>query len=232
MTTNYEITYVTGKLTVKGDKSLDATVKPDDDVPVTKVEGVTEELAKKLMTEEETAMYEVGVPVHLFLELHRLDEKDVPAGDKAIAASEAKRLNGQLGAYLDLSLFKQFGSQAPEKIHDTKGNMITVVVEIPESLRNTNTAIVRTFYIVRIHDGKAEILAQGTGTTLTIKSDKFSTYLIAYKDTARTASGGTVPHTPQTGGTRHIGLWLCVLAVAGIGFSATTLYGKKRRTDK
>ncbi len=233
VTANYEITYVAGKLTVKGDKSLSATVEPDDDVPVTKVEGITEELAKKLLTEEETTMYDVGVPVHVYLELHLLDEKDVPAGDKTAAGAEIERLGAQLGAYLDLSLFKRIGSQVPEKIHDTKGSMITVVVEIPTALRNTNTSLVRTFYIIRIHDGKAEILAQGTGTSLTIQSDKFSTYLIAYKDTVRAGySGGTVPHTPQTGGTRHIGLWLCVLAVAGLGFGATTLCGKKRRTNK
>ena len=41
----------------------------------------------------------------------------------------------------------------------------------------------RTFRVVRVHEGEATVMAEGTGTSLEISSDKFSSYFLVYKDT-------------------------------------------------
>lgn len=55
---------------------------------------------------------------------------------------------------------------------------IKLTVNIPEELQKTD----RTFYLLSCYNGEATVVAQGTGSKLTWNADKFSTYLIAYKD--------------------------------------------------
>lgn len=53
-------------------------------------------------------------------------------------------------------------------------------MDIPENLRNSG----RTFSIIRVHDGVATTLKDldGNPITITVESDQFSTYAIAYED--------------------------------------------------
>ena len=57
---------------------------------------------------------------------------------------------------------------------------------MPDSLKNTDAAKTRTFAVIRVHNGKAELLADldDNADTITIETDRFSTYAVVYKDTA------------------------------------------------
>lgn len=63
---------------------------------------------------------------------------------------------------------------------------IELVVLLPEKLVNTNKNVNRKYYIIREHDGDVEILKDvklsEDGKSLIFKSDKFSTYALAYED--------------------------------------------------
>ena len=64
---------------------------------------------------------------------------------------------------------------------------MTISVAVPDALINTNSAVNRTYCIVRRHDGTISVLDaafDAAGKTLTFKTDRFSDYAIAYKDTA------------------------------------------------
>lgn len=87
--------------------------------------------------------------------------------------------------YIDLSMYKQIGGLEPTKVTETSGK-ISISIDLPEYLRNTDLTKNREFYIIRIHDGEAIRIA-GTYDeekhVFTFETDRFSTYAIAYKDT-------------------------------------------------
>jgi hypothetical protein len=89
--------------------------------------------------------------------------------------------------YVDLSLYKQIGSQEQTKVTETKGK-ISISIEIPEELWNTDVTKGRKFYVLRVHDGHVTRL-EGTYDAkmklFTFETDKFSTYALTYEDTIR-----------------------------------------------
>ena len=95
-----------------------------------------------------------------------------------------------IGQYLDISLFKYMtvngSQQAGVPLHTTK-DALTISVVVPDALIHTDSAVNRTYCIVRRHDGAITVLDaafDAAGKTLTFKTDRFSDYAIAYKDTA------------------------------------------------
>ncbi len=160
---------------VEGESTLDAAV-----------ETPLSELADMVLTKEEKQKAAGGTDVRIVL-----DVKDasavVSAADKALVE---KALNGSLakgytlGQYLDINLFKVIGDSR-SAITETN-RKITVTIDVPDSLKNTDGTKTRTFAVIRVHDGKAELLADldDNAETITIKTDRFSTYAVVYKDTA------------------------------------------------
>lgn len=160
---------------VEGEDTLDATV-----------ETPLSELADIVLTKEEKQRAAAGTDVKIVL-----DVKDasavVSAADKALVE---KALNGPqakgytLGQYLDISLYKVIGDSR-NIVTETNGK-ITVTIDVPDSLKNTDSTKTRTFAVIRIHNGKAELLTDldDNADTITIKTDRFSTYAVVYKDTA------------------------------------------------
>lgn len=165
---------------VEGESTLDAAV-----------ETPLSELANIVLTKEEKQKAAGGTDVKVVL-----DVKDasafVSAADKALVE---KALNGSLakgytlGQYLDISLYKVIGNSR-NLITETNGK-IRVTINVPDSLKNTDAAKTRTFAVIRVHDGKAELLADldDNAGTITIETDRFSTYAVVYKDTAGGNSG-------------------------------------------
>jgi hypothetical protein len=56
--------------------------------------------------------------------------------------------------------------------------MIGVTISIPKRMWKSG----RTFYILRVHDGRTTVLAQTKAHKAIIKTNRFSTYAIAYSD--------------------------------------------------
>lgn len=93
-----------------------------------------------------------------------------------------------------------------EVIHKTGGgsadsDKIRIVLTIPYSLKNTDSAKTRSYAVVRVHNGAAELLADTDNdeATITIETDMFSTYALVYKDTAKT--GDQNPDDSNSGNT-------------------------------
>jgi len=165
------------------DTSIETEVKTSDGAPIVKVANLNDELALKLLTDEEKAEYEAGTPVLVYLDVTALDKADVPAIDIA-AIEKVIHVDGYTyGECLDISLWKKLGKGTPTQIHDTNGNPIKITVTIPDTLKSVPTGYTRTYHIIRVHDGVATVMAEGIGATLEISSDKFSSYFLVYKDT-------------------------------------------------
>lgn len=107
---------------------------------------------------------------------------------------------------------------------------IELMIVLPENLKNTDNKINREYFVIREHieNGKTEVekikanLSED-GNYLIFKTDKFSTYALAYEDTAG------IPSVPQTGDSVSLYIILGFISVAAIGISLNSL---KRRTSR
>lgn len=124
-----------------------------------------------------------------------LTVKEANVSDEVKTAMAQAAKGYTIGQYLDISLFKYMtvngSQQAGVPLHTTK-DALTISVVVPDALINTNSAVNRTYCIVRNHEGTITVLDaafDAAGKTLTFKTDRFSIYAIAYKDTAVPSSG-------------------------------------------
>jgi hypothetical protein len=87
--------------------------------------------------------------------------------------------------YVDISLFKQVGNEEATRVTQTS-NKISISIEIPQELRNSDGDNVRTYKVVRIHDNQVEILDgiyDPVTHLFTFETDRFSVYALTYQDT-------------------------------------------------
>ena len=172
--------------------NITTEVQPGENVPATEVKTPKDELIDAVLTDEEKEQINNGVDIKIILKVE--DGTDtVPAEDKANVEKKIGELpNYKLGQYLDVELLKIIGG-VQEKITNTKSD-ITVTFDLPEALRKTG----RTYSVIRVHDGITEVLPDldNDVNTVTIETDKFSTYALAYSE----KNGNTPPSGGNSGG--------------------------------
>ena len=178
-----------------GSGKVKVDVKSEGAVPPTTLLTNKAELLAMLVdsgdiTADELAQIADGASVDIAL---TVKEANVSAEIKTAMAQAAKGCT--IGQYLDISLFKYMTVNGKQQdgvaLHTTK-NALAISVAVPDALINTNSAVNRTYCIVRSHEGTITVLDaafDAASKTLTFKTDRFSDYAIAYKDTAVPSSG-------------------------------------------
>ena len=149
------------------------------------------------------------------------DVKDATDDDKATATTAAKDLikDFKVGKALDLSVLVKNDGQEVANLTETT-NKIPFGIDVKSIA--TDKKLDYEFQVIRYHidnnkTGKAEVLAStydAKNGVLTFETDKFSTYLVTYKTTAKAEN-------PQTGdGITYtvLGLLLSAFAVVGITY--------------
>ena len=125
----------------------------------------------------------------------RIDVKDISetvAGqDKEVIESGLTQYREQIpgltiGMYADISMFIRMGEGDWDAVTSTK-EPIEVVIGIPEEFRQHG----REFYIIRSHEGEYTLLTDmdDDPETITISTDMFSAYAIAYVETGKNGAG-------------------------------------------
>lgn len=152
------------------------------------------------ITADELAQIADGASVDIAL---TVKEANAPDEVKTAMAQAAKDYT--IGQYLDISLFKYMTVNGKQQdgvaLHTTK-NALTISVAVPDALINTNSAVYRTYCIVRNHEGTITVLDaafDAASKTLTFKTDRFSDYAIAYKDTAVPSSSNPGSNNSSNG---------------------------------
>ena len=125
-----------------------------------------------------------------------------------------------------------------------------ISIKIPEELLNHDKSMAREYKIIRLHKDESDKsfidvitgeFKEETGEFV-FKSDKFSTYAIAYNDAPRTAEDNNESQTPdttpeatpdmngvkapKTGDTANLVLWMLILMTAVL--SLAQMYTKKK----
>lgn len=147
------------------------------------------------LRDDEKAAIENGENLYIILDVK--DGTDtVPTTDRTAVNTIANENGLTVGMMLDIELFKRIGENGSDvRITETNG-MLTVEFTMPAELLSTDGTQTRTYKIIRIHNGVPTILDcdfdPATGKA-SFKTNKFSTYAIAYVDVP-TAQ----PQTPVT----------------------------------
>lgn len=137
------------------------------------------------------------------------------------ALEKTNNSNITIAQYLDLGVMLVADNQELGNLN-VLDKEIKLSVTLPKELIKDG----RTFYVVRVHEGKVEKLdaVLNSDGTLTFKTDRFSTYALAYEDKVTT---GTGTDTVKTNDNSNIVLLTSVAGLAFVVGSLVVLYKKK-----
>lgn len=172
----------TNKPTIPDKGNIIKDISLSDNVPKTTLATPLSELITSVLTTKEQEIINSGINIKIILTVNDATD-NVSALDKTTVESKLVELKDyKLGQYLDINLLKIIGDSEGIKITQTN-SPITVTFEIPDGLKGK----VR-YSVIRIHDGKVDVLydLDSSPDTITIETDKFSTYALAYQDEAPT----------------------------------------------
>ncbi len=148
-------------------------------------------VANAALTPEQIQLAEGGETIEIRVEVADISES-VPRQDKeeivgAIETCQSEIPGLTLGMYIDISVFIRVGEGDWNAIRKI-GEPIDVIIGIPEELQSKGSA----YYIIRAHDGECTLLddTDETEDTITIRSDLFSSYAIAYIAADSAGTGG------------------------------------------
>lgn len=213
----------------------------------TNLNETPEELNDKVLTDAEKQRVMNGEYAKIYLKVTDISDK-VSEDDKE--KIETAKGDAELGMYIDISLYKQIGNDKATKVTNTKGTVV-ITVKIPENLINKDSSVTRTYQIVRVHNGKTEVINckydAKTGTII-FETDAFSTYALVYKDSTKSTDADTNTNTntnskssdnagssntgvvklsvPKTGDSSNLILWLALIAISSAGM---VYFGRKKK---
>ncbi len=180
-------------------------VKVVEGAPDTLLTTGTSDLRTSVLSAGEQQAVANGSDANIELRIKNIDSS-VPQSDKEVVIAN---LDGySVGEYLDITLWKKVGSSTADKVTRIN-NPIAVTVSVPESLRKPS----RKFVVMRVHNGAVAILEDqdSAASTVTFETDRFSTYVLAYRrdsgedndiTASRTSGNGSVflaDASPETG---------------------------------
>ena len=172
-------------------------VEQDGDTPAVEVSKEDQDALKDAcVNDDDKAQMAQGVEVHVQLTVKDADQTATEADQDTVETClEAHCPGYAVGQYLDISIFKTVGEHDPEAIPSIE-KPITLVIEVPTELQKTG----RTFRVIRVHDGAATVLEDkdNKAETITIETNLFSTYAIAYSDTTASPAPSTSPSPTPT----------------------------------
>lgn len=179
--------------------------------------AISDNMLKKLvettnLTEEQAKEVKAGTATLEFTtteKLTELDDNDKTAIEKFLEKNPTMQnivnsfVKAEYSFVFDLEINVTFvkGSERVDlgKVTDL-GDVVEITMEIPEACRNTNASKLRTYFVIRLHNGEAtRIDCETSGNNFSFKNDKFSKFILCYKDVPSTWGGGaTVPPTGTT----------------------------------
>ena len=158
------------------------------------------------------------------IDLIDIDDAESIFGKNDIALIKDALGDKNIAQYFDLSVLMTVfvdGVEAGKGYISELSDEITFKLIIPEELRNVEEGVTRNYYIIRVHDGEVEIIVPTVeGNTLYFKTDKFSTYALAYEDVQVTDG----EKTPNTGDDNNLIAWMGIML---LGLAGTTVLRRK-----
>lgn len=148
-----------------------------------RISGNLQDILTACFTPEQIEEIQAGKTAEVRSYIARVTE-DVAEDDKNVMQKQfqtyEQSLHGlQFGCYVEIIVESRVGDGEWEQLHELNEEL-EMVLDVPENLYHEN----RTFFIMRSHEGTCTILEDldDDATTITIRTDRFSTYAILYTD--------------------------------------------------
>ena len=159
--------------------------------------------------------------VKIEVEVSKMEESKI---DEEVVKILKNKVGGAtIATFFDITIaIKEIGNNEVIGSLDELTEKIELMILLPEELRNTLETVERTYYVVRYHDGVAEKIEaklSDDGKSLVFKTDKFSTYALAYEDVKA--------ENPSTGDGIVLYIGLACLSVVGLIITGSGI--KKKR---
>lgn len=183
-------------------------------------------IAQSILKDDKLAEKTKDISVNVNVEIEAIKEEnaseEVKTAMKAIKESAGK---ATVAHFFDVSILVK-NTNTGESLGNVTNltEEIELMILLPENLKNTDAKLNRNYYVLREHDGKVDTIKaelSKDGKYLVFKTDKFSTYALAYEDVAKVDV--KVPQTADGITTSIIAGTLAIVSAAGI-----SLYLKKR----
>ena len=201
-----------------------ADVTPDTNVGGGKVAEEIEEMKEKVpFTQEEETQIEYGADVEVWLEIKDISDS-VSSEEKAKV--EEKLGDADVALYLDIAMFKQVGENEASRLTQLS-DKVQITFKLDDSYINTDKDVTRTYSIIHVHDGKAEVITpmfDANAKTLSFQTDRFSTYALVYTDVVNTPPA----ETPATGDSFQPAFWIACITLSIFGIAVLLLDAKRR----
>ena len=137
----------------------------------------------------------------------------------------AEKANGAtVSKYFDIDVVLKGKTNNKSLSMEELTDKIKIVIDVPTDLPEVKTGYIRSYSIIRIHNGVAEVLEASltADKKIAFETDKFSTYALAYKD---------VPDTAQVSNPKTYDdslILLSMLVISMTGFIVTKKVINKR----
>lgn len=154
--------------------------------------GSKEDILKAVFGDDYAALVAAGYKLDVVMTVK--DETAVSAEDKALVEGA---LSGDMhiGLLIDVSLVMTKDGVSSVVANSSKP--VSFVIGVPDSV----IADGRTYSVIRVHNGAAEDIGgtyDAANKTITVSSDKYSTYAVVYKDAPAPQPEPTVTYYPIT----------------------------------
>ncbi len=184
-------------------------------------EGSFDAVMRAMFLREATA---AKADVYVTLTSSAVREADLGAEERDLLAAKLRELEAQAGVWFDLSIAKRVGSEQADSVGvHTTDQPLKLALAVPQALKASGGTN-RTFYVLRVHEGAVDVLAKGTGDSLNVESDRYSTHVLAYADAAQTSRGG---QAGQTGQPSQAGQGSATTATSTTGSTSTPSTGDR-----
>ncbi len=170
------------------------------------------------------------------ISVENIDEKSISENIiKSINTFVEKDKGLKVSSFFDISLnVKDSVTEESLGILDESDSEITFNVLLPTDLTKVEDGYTRTYYIVRYHDGDVALLDTIVdGNIISFKTDKFSTYALAYTDVKNTnneliMTTTTVENNPKTGDSVILYMTFSLIAIFGVGYFSLKYYKRRQ----
>ena len=147
-------------------------------------------VANAVLTQEQIELADNGGTIEVRVDIRDISDsmslQDKETVEKGYEAYGQYLTDLKMGAYVDISVYIRTGDSGWNAVTETR-EPIEIVIGIPEELRGEG----REYYVIRAHEGRHALLndMDDVPETITIITDMFSSYAIAYRLTGAAYGG-------------------------------------------
>lgn len=211
---------------VPTEKVDEVTVGVSDSSKITNV--FVESLSQKVQSENNSDFADIVANNHVEVEVDITNVTEEQIDEQVKEAMEKVAGDATISTFFDITLAIKNttdGSIIGELEELTEE--IELMILLPEELKNTNNKVNRNYYIIRRHviDNGVEIekikaQLSEDGNSLVFKTDKFSTYALAYEDVDKLTAN---PVTSD-----NLSLYLIIGSISIVGIAVTVIRSRKK----